>query len=180
MSAGGGTAASPHGGTLAELRRLYVDEQLGAPAIARRIGVSRSTVYRRLELLGIETRPGGRRPGDASIATPEMDAEIRELYSDDDGQGLTMAEIGRRLHVSEDLVRLRLIAMRVPRRSRGRRAGVTQLLGDDELQRTAALYHQHGLVETCRRLGLRDHTVRCRLRRAGIEPTRRYVPEGSR
>lgn len=42
-----------------ELYRLYVDEQLTAPAIAKRYGVSTNVVYRRMEEHGIEVRKGG-------------------------------------------------------------------------------------------------------------------------
>lgn len=99
------------------LRREYVERLQPAPAIARELGCSSATVYRRLGRIGVHIRPkneamqlarGGRIRGD--------DVEVRagEMYR----RGYSGNEIAHRLRIGKSEVFAMLERQGVPRRSK--------------------------------------------------------------
>lgn len=82
----------------AEIRRLYVEEQLSQAAIGARLGVSSVTARKWLLAAGVEQRP----VGGATQRSTAPDAEtLRRLYVD---QGLTQVEIAAELGVAPQSV----------------------------------------------------------------------------
>jgi transposase len=77
------------------LRELYVGDQLSAPDIAQQFGCATTTVYHRLDQLGIPRRPKG-----CSAARPDK-SELARLYIE---QGLSLREIASRRGVTAPAV----------------------------------------------------------------------------
>jgi DNA-binding CsgD family transcriptional regulator len=92
------------------------------------------------------------------------DREIAYLYLD---LGLSAAECGRRLYLSQTLVLRRLAACGVARRPAG---GSALRLDDRQLERAAFLYVRAGLslAAIARLEGIYPNAVRHRLRAAGV------------
>lgn len=78
-----------------ELRDLYVAEQLSAPDIARLLDCGTSTVYHRLDRLGIPRRQDGHSP-----VRPDR-SELNQLYIE---EGLSLRQIAARLDVTPPAV----------------------------------------------------------------------------
>lgn len=167
MSAGTGTAAAPRGVTLADLRRLYVDDGLGCREIGERTGLDRETVRRRLATMGVQRR---RRGGHGS---PVPAAELVEFYEE---HGLTLEQLADRFGINRETVRRRLVGLGCTMRPPGRRTGETTLLSDDDRERTVQLYEQHGLDGAAEQLGIHAESVRWRLRSAGVALEGRRAP----
>jgi hypothetical protein len=93
-----------------------------------------------------------------------LDRRIAFHYLD---LGLSAAETGRRLHISQTLVLRRLAAAGIARRPAG---GSPPRLDDRQLRRTAFLYGRLGLslAEVARIEGVYPNAVRHRLRAAGV------------
>ena len=93
-----------------------------------------------------------------------LDREIAYHYLD---LGLSAAECGRRLHLSQTVVLRRLAACGIARRPPG---GSPPRLDDRQLERAAFLYERVGLslAEVARIEGIYPNAVRHRLRAAGV------------
>jgi hypothetical protein len=93
-----------------------------------------------------------------------LDHEIAYHYLD---LGLSAAECGRRLHLSQTVVLRRLAACGIARRPPG---GSPPRLDDRQLERAAFLYERVGLslAEVARIEGIYPNAVRHRLRAAGV------------
>ena len=94
-----------------EIRRLYVDQQWSAPEIAAHLGCGTSTVYARLDRLGVARRPARRRQDDR----PTTD-DLRELYATEE---LSLRQIAERFDVSAQAVHSWVTAAGIERRSPG-------------------------------------------------------------
>jgi transposase len=91
------------------LRRLYHEEGLTQAEIAERVGVSNSTISRRMQQHDIRRRKPG--PRQKSGGNPVI---IRWLYH---GKGLTLKEVGKRLGIHANTVRRRMQEYDISRRS---------------------------------------------------------------
>ncbi len=80
----------------AEIRRLYVGQQLSAVQIAAHLGCGTSTVYSRLAGLGIARRSTS---GSRSVRPP--DDELRQLY---EVEGQSLRQIAQRFQVTPQAV----------------------------------------------------------------------------
>lgn len=96
-----------------EVRRLYELEGWTAAEVAAQLGCSTSTVYARLQRLGVPRRPA--RPRRSSRPT---DTELRRLYLE---RGLSLRQLAERFSVSPQAVRGWLDGAGVPRRGHERR-----------------------------------------------------------
>ena len=98
----------------AELRALYVDEELTVREVGDRLGVPKNRIIRELALAGIQRRSRHtRRPRGHRLAV--TDERLVDLYVD---RGLPLAQLGAELGVSEEYLRRRL-----------RKAGITKRPG---------------------------------------------------
>jgi transposase len=106
--------------TPAELRRRYVADGLSTGQLARRYGVSATTVARWLEDAGISRRPPGRRS-----RAPARE-ELCRLYQ---AEGLSTAQIGARYGVGQQTAYRWVRAAGIPLRPQGQptRAGASPL-----------------------------------------------------
>ncbi len=91
-----------------EVRRLYELEGWTAAEVAAQLGCGTSTVYARLQRLGVPRRPA--RPRRSSRPA---DTELRRLYLE---RGLSLRQLAERFSVSPQAVRGWLDAAGVPRR----------------------------------------------------------------
>lgn len=96
-------------------RTLYVEQHLGTPAIAKRLGVSHSTVRDDLEAMGVRRRQENRKATPEERAAREL--EVERLYLG----GLTCAEIAAELGLTTATVFNDLRRRHVPTRSIARR-----------------------------------------------------------
>jgi transposase len=105
-----------------QIRRLYINQGWSAPEIASHFGCGTSTVYARLERLGVARRPARPR----SDARPS-DEDLRELYATD---GLSLRQIAERFNVSAQAAHRWVTAAGIERRPPGATAAVIDI---DEL-----------------------------------------------
>ena len=96
--------------SIAELIRLYTDEDLTLQQIADKFSISRQTVYERLRKAGIKFRPRSRRT--LNISGPEL----YDLYVT---KQMTPAKIGKKLGRGKENIRQYLLKHKVPMRGRG-------------------------------------------------------------
>ena len=101
-----------------ELERLYHQENMSLAAIARRYGVSHTTVLRRMQRLGIPRRPY-RSKGKEPLYLP-LDM-LRCLYCD---ERLSLRAIAQRYGCSRETIRVRLRDMGVQRHLRCAECGL--------------------------------------------------------
>jgi DNA-directed RNA polymerase specialized sigma24 family protein len=105
-----------------EIRRLYVDQQWSAPEIAAHLGCGTSTVYARLDGMGVARRPArprrNARPGDH---------ELRQLCAT---ERLSLRQIAERFGVSAQAVHGWVTAAGIDRRLPG---GTAPPIDTDEL-----------------------------------------------
>jgi len=147
---------------IAEMRRLYVDEQLTTQEIAKRAGTSSGTVWKRLVDAGVQMRPRG--------VTPRLsDDELRHLYVD---QRLSTLQIAERTGMSSSGVTAALERAGIPRR------GAAVLTMDDETLQRLYVDERLDADELAARFDVPPWSVRRRLRAAGIQ--RPAAPPGGR
>lgn len=105
----------------ANLRSLYLEEQLSIRAIANMSQVSTRAVYDALSRYRIPRRQRGYRVQRAATLSLEHgtldETGLRHMYLD---QGRSIAEIAAMLHASPSRIRNALVRWRIPRRRRGR------------------------------------------------------------
>ncbi|CAB4906343.1 unannotated protein [freshwater metagenome] len=89
--------------TIAEITRLYVDEQLSTVEIGRRGHLHPETVRRRLHAAGVQLRPVAKVAG-RKVSAAEMDRTV-ELYE----QHRNLRVVGEILGVDPSTVRERLV-----------------------------------------------------------------------
>lgn len=152
------------------LHQLYVDQQLTVREVADRLGVPKNRIIRELALTGIPRRSRhARRPrGPQLAATPER---LTDLYVD---QGLTLAQLGAELQVSEQYLRRRLKELGITKRpgTFGPKPART-----NRLVARACLLYTSGLSMTAvaDKLGISATQVALILTEAGV-PIRRPGP----
>jgi DNA-binding CsgD family transcriptional regulator len=103
--------------------RLFVDEDLAAPVVAERLGVSPATVYNYLRRSGVKRKQTGRRRTGQSHRDAHLQARrqmVRHLY---ENERLVIREIAENLGIHEATVHKDLRALKVPSRGRGGMAG---------------------------------------------------------
>lgn len=103
-----------------EIVGAYLRQGLSTRQIARRFGLSRQRVARRLRDAGVTVAPrgAGRRRDQRRVADPaNLGALLAELYVE---QRLTSAQVADRLGMSERTVRNRLAEFGIGTRTRGR------------------------------------------------------------
>lgn len=138
-----------------DIRRLYTSEGQTAAEIAAHLGCPTTTVYNRLQRLGVPRRPALPR----QRARP-TDDELRRLYED---EGLSLRQLARRFSVSAQAVRNWLVAAGIPRRP------PTGPGHDPDLTSLIALYAEGWSgPQLARRFGCSTNTVYGRLDRAGV------------
>jgi len=98
------------------LRTQYCARGRSMSDIADEVGVTRTTVGNWIERHGIPSRGRGRTSIIESYPTLTDEAWLREQYV---VNGLTLAEVGDKLGVSQSVVRKALIQHDIPRRSPG-------------------------------------------------------------
>ena len=91
------------------LRRMYVDEHMSVPKIAEEMGVSESTLYRRLRDHGIERRGKGGRDDDFTAE------QLESMYHDHE---MSTREIAVELEVNYKVVLRRMDEHGIERRDR--------------------------------------------------------------
>ena len=138
-----------------DIRRLYVIEGWTAAEIAAHLDCPATTVYDRLQRLGVPRRPAvPRQP------TRPTDDDLRRLYSD---EGLSLRQLAVRFSVSPQAVRNWLMAAGIPRRPP---SGPRH---DPDLPELIALYAEGWTGPAlARRFGCSTYTVYGRLERAGV------------
>ncbi|MFN2504171.1 MAG: helix-turn-helix domain-containing protein [Acidimicrobiales bacterium] len=142
-----------------EVRRLYELEGWTAAEVAAHLGCGTSTVYARLQGLGVARRPA--RPRRSSRPA---DTELRRLYLEN---GLGLRQLAERFSVSPQAVSGWLDAAGVPRRGP---APATPPASSDAM---AALYHQGWSgPRIAARFGCSTATVYRRLEAAGVSRRR--------
>ena len=147
---------------VAEMRRLYVDEQLTTQEIAKRAGTSSGTVWKRLVDAGVQMRPRG--------VTPRLsDDELRQMYID---QGLSTLQIAERTGMSSSGVTSALQRAGIPRR------GAAVLTVDDETLQRLYVHERIDADQLAARFDVPPWTVRRRLRAAGIQRPAGSPPGG--
>jgi transposase len=138
-----------------EVRRLYAVEGWTAAEVAAHLGCGTSTVYARLQGLGV-----ARRPAPPRRSSRPADTELRRLYVQ---RGLSLRQVAERFSVSTQAVRGWLDAAGVPRRGP---AAPTPSASSDGV---VALYHQGWSgPRIAARLGCSTATVYRRLEAAGV------------
>ena len=147
---------------VAEMRRLYVDEQLTTQEIAKRAGTSSGTVWKRLVDAGVQMRPRGVKPR-------LSDDELRHLYVD---QRLSTLQIAERTGMSTSGLTAALERAGIPRRG----AGV--LTVDDQTLQRLYVDERLDADELAARFDVPPWTVRRRLRAAGIQRPAGSPPGG--
>jgi hypothetical protein len=149
---------------VAEMRRLYVDEELTTYEIANLAGTSSGTVWKRLVDAGVQMRPRGVKPR-------LSDDELRHLYVD---QRLSTVQIAERTGMSTSGVTAALQRAGIPRRG----AGV--LMVDDETLRRLYVHERLDAELLAASFDVPTWTVRRRLSAAGIQrpaaPPAGFVP----
>lgn len=103
--------------------RLFIDENLAAPVIAERLGVSTASVYNYLRRTGTKRKETGPRRTGTSHRDEKLKARrgmVRHLY---ETERLIIREIAEKLGIHEATVHKDLRAMKVPSRGRGGMAG---------------------------------------------------------
>jgi transposase len=120
------------------LEQLYVGEGLSADAIARRLGIHRTKVQRRLKAYGMPAR-SARRPADPAATLPlEV---LRNRYIE---RQLAITDIAREFGLSHERVRSALVAHGIQLRPQGQLGtGGRPPLSKPLLE---ALYVQHGMT----------------------------------
>ena len=142
-----------------DIRRLYTSEGQTAAEIAAHLGCPTTTIYNRLQRLGVPRRPPVRRQ-----PTRPTDDHLRRLYSEDN---LSLRQLASRLSVSPQAVRNWLVDAGIPRRP------PTGPEHDPDLPELIALYAEGWTgPELARRFGCSTTTIYSRLDRAGV-PRRR-------
>jgi transposase len=142
-----------------DIRRLYAREGWTAAEIGAHLGCPTTTVYGRLERLGVPRRSAAPRH---SKRPP--DDELRRLYRYD---GLSLRQLAERFSVSRQAVHHWLVAADIPRRPP---AGPQP---DPDLPRLIELYAEGWSVpQLARRFGRSTTTIYDRLDRSGV-PRRR-------
>ena len=157
---------------LIELRRLYVDEQLGTPEVASRVGVTAATVATHLRRMGVmRTRSeAANNMWRTSRCPVKMDNELlRRLYVDECKSG---QEIADELGINRGVVHNRLSTMGVIRSCSDhlqvRHKGRVVPIDPDEI---AKLYGEKKLSmqEIANRVGLSAAAIYNALRSKGVE-----------
>lgn len=142
-----------------DIRRLYISGGQTAAEIAAHLGCPTTTVYNRLQRLGVPRRPAVPRR-----RTRPADDDLRRLYSN---EGLTLRQLAERYSVTRQAVQQWLVAAGIPRR---RPAAPDN---DPDVATLIALYAEGWSgPELARRFGCSSTTVYGRLERAGV-PRRR-------
>lgn len=137
-----------------DIRRLYAVEGRTAAEIAADLGCPATTVYGRLQRLGVPRRPA--RPRDSSRPADDV---LHQLYHHD---GLSLRRLAARFAVSPQAVRGWLVAAGIPRRPP---AGAEPT----DPSTLIALYAEGWSgPELARRFGCSATTVYHRLERAGV------------
>ena len=138
-----------------DIRRRYTSEGQTAAEIAAHLGCPATTVYDRLQRLGVPRRPPvPRQP------TRPTDDELRRLYSDDN---LSLRQLAKRFSVSPQAVRNWLMAAGISRRP------PTGPKHDPDLPELIALYAEGWTgPELARRFGCSTTTIYGRLERSGV------------
>jgi hypothetical protein len=147
---------------VAEMRRLYVDEQLTTEEIADLAGTSSGTVWKRLVDENVQMRPRGVKPR-------LSDAELRHMYID---QRLSTSQIAERTGMSTSGVTAALQRAGIPRRG----AGV--LTVDDETLQRLYVHERLDADQLAARFDVPPWTVRRRLHAAGIQRPAGSPPGG--
>lgn len=96
----------------AEVKRLYLEEELSLRRVARHLDVSIHRVRACLDREGVQLRPPN---GQALVWTPEILDEARRLYVE---RGYSLARVAHRLHTSVEVLRKQLTAAGVQIRKR--------------------------------------------------------------
>ena len=143
-----------------ELRELYVEQNLTLAATAQALGVSSTTVWKRLRTEDIPNR------SNAKLDTQE----VRRLYVDEDR---TLQQIAHTFGVSRQAVQERLIKAGVDRRRRAhrRKETATEIRKKElDLKELRRLYVEMEMTISAlsEKLGLGHHTIRLILASEGI------------
>jgi DNA-directed RNA polymerase specialized sigma24 family protein len=142
---------------LREVSELYVQQHLTPQQVADRLGVSYSTVLRRLEKAGVTLRSASGSPADSALL-----AETVRLYR----SGLSTTEVAARMEVVPSTVRYRLIRAGEPLREPGGRSSVNAA----QVAEMVRLYDEQSLSlqDVADAVGVEATTVRRQLKRAGV------------
>jgi transposase len=138
-----------------DIRRLYTSAGHTAAEIATQLGCPTTTVYTRLQRLGVPRRPAVTRK-----RTRPADDELRRLYSD---EGLSLRQLAERFSVTPQAVHQWLVAAAIPRRPPAARED------DPDSSTLVALYGEGWSgPQLARRFGCSTTTIYGRLERAGV------------
>jgi hypothetical protein len=150
--------------------RLYVQEEKSLSEIAEPYGCAPSTVWRWLQLHGVEMRPAQLPPGykDTRIPQEQIDETVR-LYK----SGLTLAQVGDELFLSPSAVHNRLVRAGVKRRKSNAVNSFTRKHPPQyhrEMKQAIFLYTrmEWSFEEIGRLQNHNGHTIAKRFRRAGL------------
>jgi transposase/transposase-like protein len=142
-----------------DIRRLYISAGHTAAEIADHLGCPTTTVYDRLQRLGVP-----RRPAEPRQRRRPADDELRRLYGD---EGLSLRQLAERFSVTPQAVRNGLVAASIPRRS----SAAPQ--HEPDLPTLIDLYTEGWTgTQLARRFNCSKATIYRRLDRAGV-PRRR-------
>lgn len=142
------------------LRRAYADDGIRAPELAKLLGVGKSTVYRKLRYLGIESRSR------AAVSTDEERAWLRNAYV---VEKMRLASIAAELGCSKQCVFRTLRRMGIEPRTNGVLESLTSV--DTDWLRTQYAELGRSSYEIAADIGCNSKTVWRMLRDRGI-PTR--------
>jgi transposase len=138
-----------------DIRRLYTSEGQTAAEIAAHLGCPATTVYNRLQRLGVPRRPAVPR-----TRIRPADDELRRLY---DGEGLSLRQLAERFSVTRQAVHQWLVAAAIPRRPP---AAPEE---DPDLPALIALYAEGWSgPQLARHFGCSPRTIYGRLESAGV------------
>ena len=155
---------------IAEIVRLYHEEGLTGPQIARLMGVESTTIYSRLRAAKRPPPEGGA----LRAANTDRDAEIVRLYQ----EGANCRELADRFGVAR--TRVSQIVRRAGVRMR-RRGGAYRIYSEEEATEVVRLYTKENLSQNAIALhmGFSQPVVSRILNAAGVE-TRGYDMRGSK
>jgi transposase len=137
------------------IRRLYTSAGHTAAEIAAHFGCPTTTVYSRLQRLGVP-----RRPAEPRQRKRPADNELRRLYDD---EGLSLRQLAQRFSVTPQAVRNWLVAADIPRRP------PAAFEHEPDLPSLIALYAEGWTgPELARHFGCSTITIYRRLDRAGV------------